>query len=282
MVVVRKQISLKDAKRIFSDVRGFESDKLAGYYRLIGAVYGQTDQIKAKSLSIANIERVLLSLDEESYNILQLRFWECYTLEQVGQVFCVTREAIRQKQCMALNNLERIKEEFVVGSHKNGKTVEGFSKLQERKEELKKLLEKGKGQKCNISIDVLKLSVRSYNALKRARITTIGQLISKTEKDLLKIRSLGVSCVEEIKKKLKMFLPQLELVPIKESLNILRLPEHIKHKLKSSKICTLEQFLKLSSEDLVTICGFGRKSIQTILYKQQEFISKQNNENIAR
>lgn len=48
------------------------------------------------------------------------------------------------------------------------------------------------------SIDILNLSVRSHNCLKRSRITTIGELQNLTEEDLLHIRNLGRKGVGEI------------------------------------------------------------------------------------
>lgn len=52
-------------------------------------------------------------------------------------------------------------------------------------------------------IDELELSVRSLNCLKRAKIETIGDLMSKTEDELLKIKNFGQKSLDEVKKKLK-------------------------------------------------------------------------------
>ncbi|MDI3523313.1 MAG: DNA-directed polymerase subunit alpha [Kosmotoga sp.] len=52
-------------------------------------------------------------------------------------------------------------------------------------------------------IEELELSVRSLNCLKRDKINTIGDLVSRTEADLLKIRNFGDKSMEEVKKKLK-------------------------------------------------------------------------------
>lgn len=53
------------------------------------------------------------------------------------------------------------------------------------------------------SIDDLDLSVRSYNCLKRAGIQTVGELIEKTEEDMMKIRNLGKKSLKEIKERLE-------------------------------------------------------------------------------
>jgi DNA-directed RNA polymerase alpha subunit len=49
------------------------------------------------------------------------------------------------------------------------------------------------------SIDELDLTVRSINCLTAENINTIGQLISKTENDLLKTPNLGRKSLKEIK-----------------------------------------------------------------------------------
>ncbi len=53
------------------------------------------------------------------------------------------------------------------------------------------------------SITDLELSVRSTNCLKRASIMTVGDLISKTYKELSKVRNLGSKSLEEIVQKIE-------------------------------------------------------------------------------
>jgi DNA-directed RNA polymerase subunit alpha len=49
------------------------------------------------------------------------------------------------------------------------------------------------------SVDELELSVRSYNCLKNANIRTIGELVQKTENDMLKTKNFGRKSLNEIK-----------------------------------------------------------------------------------
>ena len=59
---------------------------------------------------------------------------------------------------------------------------------------------------CDSSIEELVLSVRSYNALRRANITTVGDLIEQINEGGLKnIRNLGVKSFSEIQTKLLVF-----------------------------------------------------------------------------
>jgi DNA-directed RNA polymerase subunit alpha len=53
--------------------------------------------------------------------------------------------------------------------------------------------------KLNKSVDELELSVRSYNCLKNANIRTIGELVQKTESEMLKTKNFGRKSLNEIK-----------------------------------------------------------------------------------
>jgi DNA-directed RNA polymerase subunit alpha len=51
----------------------------------------------------------------------------------------------------------------------------------------------------NRSVEELELSVRSYNCLKNANIQTIGELIQKTEPEMLRTKNFGRKSLNEIK-----------------------------------------------------------------------------------
>jgi DNA-directed RNA polymerase subunit alpha len=53
--------------------------------------------------------------------------------------------------------------------------------------------------KLNKSVDEMELSVRSYNCLKNANIRTIGELVQKTEADMLKTKNFGRKSLNEIR-----------------------------------------------------------------------------------
>jgi DNA-directed RNA polymerase subunit alpha len=52
-------------------------------------------------------------------------------------------------------------------------------------------------------IEELELGVRSYNCLKREGIQTIGDLVSKTEAELLNIPNFGKKSIDEVTEKLE-------------------------------------------------------------------------------
>jgi DNA-directed RNA polymerase subunit alpha len=53
-----------------------------------------------------------------------------------------------------------------------------------------------------LPIEELDLTVRSYNCLKREGINSVGELIGRTEADLLDIRNFGQKSIDEVKMKL--------------------------------------------------------------------------------
>jgi DNA-directed RNA polymerase subunit alpha len=57
-------------------------------------------------------------------------------------------------------------------------------------------------RKLNMNVGDLDLSVRASNCLESARIATVAELVTKTEADLLKVRSFGKTSLREVKRKL--------------------------------------------------------------------------------
>ena len=54
-----------------------------------------------------------------------------------------------------------------------------------------------------LPIEDLDLTVRSYNCLKREAIHTVGELVARSEADLLDIRNFGAKSIDEVKEKLQ-------------------------------------------------------------------------------
>lgn len=54
----------------------------------------------------------------------------------------------------------------------------------------------------DMPIEMLDLSARTYNCLKRSQITTVGQVLQMTEEELLGLRNFGQKSLEELQEKL--------------------------------------------------------------------------------
>src|SRR6201984_1926113 len=70
--------------------------------------------------------------------------------------------------------------------------IETSTATEERKPEIR-------NENLNRSVEELELSVRSYNCLKNANIQSIGELVQKTEAEMLKTKNFGRKSLNEIK-----------------------------------------------------------------------------------
>lgn len=83
--------------------------------------------------------------------------------------------------------------------------LELFIDLSEVAKNTQVMIEKEESKKekvLEMSIEDLELSVRSFNCLKRANISTVEDLINKSETDMMKVRNLGKKSLDEVTAKL--------------------------------------------------------------------------------
>ena len=83
--------------------------------------------------------------------------------------------------------------------------LELFVDLSETAKNTQVMVEKEESKKekvLEMPIEELELSVRSYNCLKRAGISTVEDLASKSEADMMKVRNLGKKSLDEVTNKL--------------------------------------------------------------------------------
>ena len=80
-----------------------------------------------------------------------------------------------------------------------------FIDLSETTKNTQVMIEKEEFKKekvLEMAIEELELSVRSFNCLKRANISTVEDLTNKTESDMMKVRNLGKKSLDEVTNKL--------------------------------------------------------------------------------
>ena len=83
--------------------------------------------------------------------------------------------------------------------------LELFIDLSEATKNTQVMIEKEESKKekvLEMSIEDLELSVRSFNCLKRANISTVEDLANKTEAEMMKVRNLGKKSLDEVTNKL--------------------------------------------------------------------------------
>ena len=135
----------------------------------------------------SKIEKDLSNLTEREREVLKMRsglFYhnKPYTLEEVGQVFGVGRERIRQIEAKAIRKINHYQRK------------QRFNQVNETSKEV---------ITDNTPVEELDLSVRSYNCLKRANVHTVGELTLKTEEEMMRVRNLGRKSLKEVVQKLR-------------------------------------------------------------------------------
>lgn len=159
------------------------------------------------------IEDIMSTITEREQIVLYYRFgfnrYEHKTLKAIGQLIGgVTKERVRQIEGTALRKLKHPTRSMALRSNRRLKDVR-----KEREEKWRIKVEKeaaAKGAEIDRlglnhpeSIEWLELSVRSRNCLLQANITTIGELMSATGNDLLKLPNFGRKSLHEIHLALK-------------------------------------------------------------------------------
>jgi DNA-directed RNA polymerase subunit alpha len=77
-----------------------------------------------------------------------------------------------------------------------------YVKISQMKDEERMIRMSIPDEKYNMLVEQLDLSVRTMNCLRRSNITTVGELIGKGTKELLKLRNFGQKSYQEIEDRL--------------------------------------------------------------------------------
>lgn len=113
---------------------------------------------------------------DSDYDKLTLEVWTNGSIEPINAV-----------SASSMNLINQLKE-FVSLS---GETI---TVQEEQKSEETKSKSKGD----DLTIEELELSVRAYNCLKRANITSLNDLLKRTERELMEIKNFGRKSAEEV------------------------------------------------------------------------------------
>lgn len=154
----------------------------------------------------------------------------------------------------------------------------------------------------SLSIDALRLSMRAYNCLRRAKINTVGELLQLSEEELYNIKNLGRKTADEIARVLALLLEELHSFPDtempygtgissvsphpesvestgKESIilsderpiEILSLSVRSLNALRRAGILTVQQLMDLTPDNLIKIRNLGKKSFDELECIRREY-----------
>ena len=134
---------------------------------------------------------VMEQLSDRERMVLLLRYKEHKTLDDTARYFNVTKEKIRQ---IIAKSIRKLRHESRIPYYRDGYQAT-LDKQEEKREQI--LTDLGE-QIRETSLDKLNLSVRTYNCLKRAGYTTLGDLAVTDPKKIKDVRDLGAKSFAEL------------------------------------------------------------------------------------
>jgi len=144
--------------------------------------------IENQKIGFIPIDALYSPIDRISYEIESARVGQDASYDKlIMEVF--TNGSMRPEEAMALAAKIMIEHLNIVTNLSEIADVTGIMNAKQEDSKLKKL---------ETSIDDLDFSVRAYNCLKRAGVNTLGDLTSKSEVEMMKIRNLGKKSLKEV------------------------------------------------------------------------------------
>ena len=149
--------------------------------------------IENQKIGFIPIDALYSPIDRVSYETDNARVGQDASYDKlIMEVF--TNGSMRPEEAMALAAKIMIEHLNIVTNLSEISDVTGIMNAKQEDSKLKKL---------ETSIDDLDFSVRAYNCLKRAGVNTLGDLTSKSEIEMMKIRNLGKKSLKEVIDKIK-------------------------------------------------------------------------------
>lgn len=232
---VTQQEILLEAKKFFLYSSEYNEYELLGFWRLANDIYKVSKLSRPTSLYVSILEELIKRQSERQYTILRYRYWECYTLKEIGFRISLSGSRVQQLKAQALRRL--------------------------RYSLSKNSLE---------SIKVLKLNDKLLNLLENEYISWISYLARLSETDLLTIDGVDKADIEEIKEKLAMFGAELS----KQSywVKSLGLSKKAIDVLEANRIITVDRLISMTQERLLSVKGLDDETREEIVNKRAELL----------
>lgn len=149
--------------------------------------------IENQSLGFIPLDALYSPIERVGYDIENARVGQDASYDKlIMEVF--TNGSIKPEEAMALAAKIMIEHLNIVTNLDDIADATGIMNAKQ---------EDSKTKRLETSIDDLDFSVRAYNCLKRAGVNTLGDLTSKSEVEMMKIRNLGKKSLKEVIDKIK-------------------------------------------------------------------------------
>lgn len=149
--------------------------------------------IENAKIGFIPIDALYSPIDRISYEVENARVGQDANFDKlIMNVY--TNGSLKPEEAMALGSKILIEHLNIITKLNEIADTTGVMSAKQEDSKLKKL---------ETSIDDLDFSVRAYNCLKRANINTLGDLVEKSELEMMKIRNLGKKSLKEVIDKIK-------------------------------------------------------------------------------
>lgn len=178
---------------------------------------------KVEEVYIKGFYDALGTLLDREKEILKLRYLDGFTYSKIGQVYGVSPSAIRQSIVKSRRKLKHPSRRAMYEGVPYKRLLDAKQDLYQIRAELDNLKraydllvgdESSNSEIAELArystlmekpIEDLNLSARPYYMLKRANLTTLGNIIEVSESDLLKIQGMGDKSIAEIVEELERY-----------------------------------------------------------------------------
>lgn len=149
--------------------------------------------LEEENIGFIAIDAIYSPIERVSYEVESARIGQDANYDKLIMEVS-TKGSIRPEEAMALSARIMIEHLNIITNLSEIADITGIMNAKQEDTKLKKL---------ETSIDDLDFSVRAYNCLKRAGINTLGDLTSKSELEMMKVRNLGKKSLKEVMDKVK-------------------------------------------------------------------------------
>ena len=149
--------------------------------------------IENETIGFIPIDALYSPIERISYEVDNARVGQDANYDKLI-IDIYTNGALRPEDAMALGAKILIEHLNIITNLSEIADTTGIMSAKQEDSKLKKL---------ETSIEDLDFSVRAYNCLKRANINTLGDLVEKSELEMMKIRNLGKKSLKEVIEKIK-------------------------------------------------------------------------------
>jgi len=158
-----------------------------------GYVQAEKNKKVDHTIGVIPVDSIFTPVQKVNYTVDNSRVGDITDYDKLTlEVWTHGKETPKEAVNMAAAILREQLKLFIA---EEGEVEEAKNPLEGKDEEHQKVLE--------TPIDELELSVRAYNCLKRANISSLGELTRKSEEDLMKVRNCGRKTLDELMKKLE-------------------------------------------------------------------------------